>query len=394
MPDLPYYQTRELRATIAGLPARVITKPGFPGWDSVSPTADLLAEAPNAAPGLRAALFGCGHAAAAVGWARRLPQARITLLDTSAVALAMAERTLAANAVAGAKVFSGVSLLPELAGALDLVAIDLPQSRPLARRWLAEAHALLREGGQLLLAGPNELGIQSAIADAAALFGEAQLVTYRRRCRLARASRGASPQVPAWAAEPGIAPATWQENDIELAGRHHALASLPGVFAYDRLDDGTALLLRHLLDPAGLRVLDAGCGYGPLGLAAGLRGAAHVDLIDASIPAVAAARENLARLGVPGEALAGDALAPVADRRYDLILSNLPFHTGKQVSYDVAEAIIRHGRTLLARGGRMVIVVNQFVRHDRLLAELFAEVETLADDRRYRVLSANTVAKV
>ncbi|MDZ4718368.1 MAG: methyltransferase [Roseiflexaceae bacterium] len=385
--ELPYYQTRELRGTIAGHALRVVTKPGFAGWEAIGAPTELLAEAVVSPPDARVAIFGCGHGALGAVLSRIVPRGRIVLLDPSAIALAMAEQTLVANGARNASVLDSISLLPEQANSFDLVLIDLPQSRQLARRWLAEAHTLLQVGGQLLLAGPNDQGIQSVIDDAAALFGNAGLVAYRKHCRVARAIRlEAPPDPPPWAQEPGIAPGTWHDIHLDLVGQSVVLASLPGVFAYDRLDDGTALLLAHMPNANGLRVLDAGCGNGIIGIAAALQGAAQIDMVDSDMLAIAAAHENSARYHVSGEVLAGDALQLVASRRYDLIVSNPPFHAGKQVSYAASEVFIRHGRTLLKRGGRQVLVANRFIRYDRLLGEVFGQVETLADDRRYHVL--------
>jgi 16S rRNA (guanine1207-N2)-methyltransferase len=385
--DFPYYQTRELRATIAGHALRVVTKPGFAGWEAIGAPTELLTDAVASPPDAHVAIYGCGHGALGAVLSRMVPRGRIVLLDQSAVALAMAAQTLVANGARNASVVDTISLLPDQAGTFDLVLIDLPQSRQLARRWLVEAHAILRVGGQLLLAGPNDQGIQSVIDDAAALFGNAGLVAYRKRCRVVRAIRTESPpNPPLWAHEPGIAPGTWHDIQLDLVGKPVTLASLPGVFAYDRLDDGTALLLAHLPDLNGLRVLDAGCGNGIIGVAAALQGATQIDMVDAHLLAIAAARENIARYTIPGVALAGDALAPVANRRYDLIVSNPPFHAGKQVSYDAAEIFLRQGRALLNRGGRLVLVANRFIRYDRLLGELFGQVTTIADDRRYHVL--------
>ncbi len=371
---------------IGGQAIRVITKPGFSGWDTVSPTLDLLAEAidPTA---LQVALFGCGHGALAVALARRTPLIKLTLCDPSMIALAMAARTLQASGLYGMTISTALSLLPDGAEKFDSVLIDLPQSRQLARRWLVEAHELLREGGTLLLAGPNELGVQSVIEDVAALFGSVALVTYRRKCRIVRATRAATqPTRPNWAQEPGIQPGSWHELELQLAGMPSRLASLPGVFGYEGLDAGTALLLSCIPDPHGLRVLDIGCGYGAIGIFVGLCGAAHVDLVDSNRLAVAAAHENLTRYTIPGEALASDVLDAVAGQRYDLILSNPPFHVGKTVSLDAAEIFVRQGQKLLTRGGRMVLVANRFIRHDRLLSAAFGNCETLADNGHYWVL--------
>jgi 16S rRNA (guanine1207-N2)-methyltransferase len=371
----------------------VFTKPGFSNWESVSPASELLLEAAGPERGAafrRAALFGCGSGALAVALARQAPAARIDLIDISTVALDMAERTLRANGVQTATVCRAITLLPEQAGQMDMMLIDLPQGRALARRWLVEAAQLLRPGGRLILAGRNELGIQSVADDARALFGAANMFGYRRKCRAFVVPRQeVMPAAPEWASLPGIAPSTWHSVVAELAGAPRELASLPGTFSYERLDAGTALLLRAMPDAAGQKVADAGCGYGPLGLAAALGGAARVVMTDASTLAAAAAEENIRRLDLAATTtiLAGDALAPLAGQRFDMLLSNPPFHAGKRVSYDVAELFVRQGRELIKPGGRLVIVANRFIRYDYLVREVFGQVEVLAHDRSYHVLA-------
>jgi 16S rRNA (guanine1207-N2)-methyltransferase len=388
MTILSYTKTTEFQATILGISLRVISKPGLPQWESVSPTAHLLAEAFDPTH-KRVALLGCGHGALAVALAKHAPALELTLCDAWAIALAMAAKTLQANGVRGVQISQAASLLPAGAGQFDCVVIDQPQSRALARRWLAEAHGLLREGGILLLAGPNELGIQSVIDDADALFGTAGLLAYKRKCRVVRAARSAMQPLPGWATSAGIAAGTWHNLNIELAGETRQLASLPGVFAFDQLDAGTALLLDCMPDPHGLRVLDIGCGYGALGLAACLRGAQRVEMVDSNLLAVAAARENIRRLGVQAEALSGDIADSVLGKRYDLIVINPPFHVGKQVVFDVAEAMIQQSKSLLATGGKLLMVANRFIRHDRLLREAFGTCTTIADTGQYWVLGSS-----
>lgn len=384
----PYYQTREIRATITGRQIRVVTKPGFPGWETITPASLLLAEAVAAPADTRIALFGSGHGALGVALAHRTPGAQISLLEQNSVALAMARHTLAANTVKNAACVDAITLLPEQAGAFDCITIEIPHSRQLMRHWLVEAYALLRSGGELYLAGPNDQGIQSAIEDAAQLFAGATLVRYKSRNRVARAVKQPG-ELPAWAQEPGIAPGTWYELELELAGQQCRLCSLPGVFAYDRLDEGTALLLSVLRVPQGARVLDIGCGYGAIGIAAALSGAAYVDLLDTNLLAVAAAQENIRRYGLAATAFPSDALAAVQGRAYDLIVTNPPFHAGKQIAYDMAEAFIADSARLLQRNGRLVLVANRFIRYDRQLADQYGSVEVLAQNSSYHVLVAS-----
>lgn len=385
-----YSKTFTVAGTLAGEPVRVAGKAGLAGGAAVGDVAALAAELVQPAPDERVALLGCGNGALGVALARRLRGGHLTLSDPSLIALRLARATLAANGVANATVSEDISLLPAGAGAFDRVVVLAPQSRALGRRWLVEAHGLLRAGGVLDVAGANGGGIKPLIADAAALFGAARTLGYGRGCRVGEAVRAQEPPpAPAWATEPGIAPGTWHALRAELPGGPVELVSLPGIFSYDRLDQGTALLLQHLGPCAGLRVLDAGCGYGPLGVAAARLGAARVDMLDVSLLAVAAARENIARLALPGAAAeASDALEAAAGRAYDLVVSNPPFHAGKAVDTAMAEAFFAQARALLAPGGRLLLVANRFLPYERHLRAHFRRVEAVAQSSSYKILAA------
>lgn len=107
-----------------------------------------------------------------------------------------------------------------------------------------------------------------------------------------------------------------------------------GVFSAASVDVGTRLLLKTLATSGhagGSRVLDLGCGYGPLGLAlAAMSPRSVVDLVDRDAVALAYARLNSELNGVGGvrvEPGLGWADVP-ADRRYDLFVSNIPAKIG------------------------------------------------------------------
>ena len=73
--------------------------------------------------------------------------------------------------------------------------------------------------------------------------------------------------------------------------------SQPGIFSWDRIDDGSALLARHLPDDLSGAVADFGCGWGYLSrevLARARWASTRLDLIDAEYRALEAARANLA----------------------------------------------------------------------------------------------------
>lgn len=274
--------------------------------------------------------------------------------------------------------------------AFDAVVFATSLHRPLVRRWLAHAYHVLAQGGHLLLAGANDAGVRSAIGDAKRLFGDPVGEDYRRRHRVASFRRDTGPdEYPYWFDQPGIAPGTWQAFDVTVRGHAFALHTLPGVFPGDRLDTGTALLLEHLTVASGARVLDAGCGTGVIGLLAARLGATRVDLIDANLLAIAAARENVSTLEIAGtRVLASDVYGAVAGQRYDLIVSNPPFHQGKAIDTSMPDRLISEAPDHLLLGGQLLLVANSFLRYERRMHGVFREVETVAATRQYHIIAA------
>jgi release factor glutamine methyltransferase len=102
-----------------------------------------------------------------------------------------------------------------------------------------------------------------------------------------------------------------------------AVEAPEGVYA-PRSD--TELLARVLLEQVvrGSTVLDLCTGTGALALVAARAGARAVG-VDRCARAVAAARDNARRTGLTLEVLQGDLYAPVAGRRFDLVVANPPY---------------------------------------------------------------------
>ncbi len=163
-----------------------------------------------------------------------------------------------------------------------------------------------------------------------------------------------------------------------------------GVFASEGLDPGTALLIENMLVPERAEVLDVGSGWGPIGLAAAIaapRG--RVVLVDPNRRAVSLSRENLAANGVSNaEVFRGSFFVPVEERRFDLVVSNPPYHLGRAaLEHFFSEVPVHlkpHGRLLLVGKGSQGALYYQ-----HRLGEVFARVEILARGGGYRVLEAS-----
>ena len=160
------------------------------------------------------------------------------------------------------------------------------------------------------------------------------------------------------------------------------------VFAAHGLDPGSALLIASTTVRSTDRVLDVGCGWGALGIAAAKAASGgSVVLTDVNRRAVALARENVRANEVKNaEVRAGPLYRPVEGERFDLIVSNPPYHAGRALVLSLLEGGLAH----LTPGGRLVIVGkgSQGIKfYQAWLEERYpGRVEVLGRRGGYRVL--------
>lgn len=157
-----------------------------------------------------------------------------------------------------------------------------------------------------------------------------------------------------------------REVSFQLRGRDYVLCAAGGVFSADRLDPGTAVLLRKGELPkadTGGAILDLGCGYGPIAtVLATVAPQATVWAVDVNARARELARENTKGLKVtvvaPEEVPAG--------LNFEQIWSNPPIRIGKQELHD----LLLHWLPRLAPGGVAWLVVGKHLGADSLQAWL------------------------
>ena len=172
-----------------------------------------------------------------------------------------------------------------------------------------------------------------------------------------------------------LPPHIHREVLLDFAGRRLVFATSLELFSSHQVDVGTRLLLRTI-EPLlsggsteGARLLDLGCGYGPLGVAlATLPRVAAVCLADRDALALDFARENARRNGLGADVeervtfVASLGLDGVAagggEAGYDLVAANIPGKAGEAV----IASMLLGALGVLRPGGLVAIVVIEPVR--------------------------------
>jgi 16S rRNA (guanine1207-N2)-methyltransferase len=379
-----YYRCQYAEAIVDGQPLTWATRAALgPPGDRLT-SALLLAESARADPGARVLYMHCAEGIAGAAIGRQLEGGSLTLLDAHVAAVDAARCTLSANRIARAQI-----MLSDCASAVrdqryDLVLSLLPKGRAVWEQTVLDAAAILRPGGDLILAGANDSGIKTAAKFVERVFGEAIVLAYRGSCRAIRAARPTSLELPESDDD------EWHIHEERVGEIQLAYATKPGLFSWQRLDDGTRLLIEamyaHPLERDD-RVLDLGSGSGVLALVAERQAArGSVVAVDADCRAVEATRRTLAHNHVThAQALVSDCAWAVRGQAFTAVVTNPPFHRQRDTTYAVVEQMIRDAARLLIPGGRLCLVGNRFLRYGPLIEGAFGSATVLSQTNRYTV---------
>lgn len=261
-----------------------------------------------------------------------------------------------------------------------LVLVLPPRQREEARALFAKAFSLAAPSGVIVASMPNDEGAKAGEGDLKRIAPLSGTLS-KYHCRVFWTHAPARDEALV---------AEWRRLDAPrpiLGGR---FVSRPGVFAWDRIDAASALLVEHLPTDLAGHGADLGAGYGYLSSEVLRRcpGVTAVDLYEAEARALALARENLRDASVALSFHWHDVTAGVS-AQYDFIVMNPPFHAqGRGDRPDIGRRFIEVAAGALKPRGRLWLVANRHLPYESALGSGFAQVRTVAERGGFKVIEA------
>lgn len=248
----------------------------------------------------------------------------------------------------------------------------LPRSREQGRAWLAAAVARVRPGGPVWIDGQKTDGIETMQKElrVRATLGDVLAKAHGRILRI-EAGEGESFR-------------DWAERDLEPAP---GFVTRPGVFSADRIDRGSAALARALPETMRGIVADLGAGWGWLAAQILKRpDVAELHLIEADTTALDCARRNV----VDDRARFhwADVATFAPERPFDMIVTNPPFHAGRDADPSLGAAFIEAAARMLTPGGRLFLVANRHLPYEPVVARLFRDMRELDAASGFKIILA------
>ncbi|MEM6635949.1 MAG: class I SAM-dependent methyltransferase [Pseudomonadota bacterium] len=256
---------------------------------------------------------------------------------------------------------------PESASAAIIV---LPRERRLARAWIVKAIRLLPEGGPIWIDGHKKDGVDAVLKECRSIFEIGTVISL------------AHGKIFGFSAGP--LPDDWSDAPRRVAAR---FLVPPGSFSADAIDPGSAALVEVLPHDLAGSVADLGSGWGYLSaeIIASTK-LSEIHLFDANHDALAASRENV------NDARAQFHWADVpnlpADPRFDAVVTNPPFHTGRKGDPELGRAFIRAASQILKPAGSLWLVANRHLPYESALDEGFGRVELVNGAAGFKVFHA------
>jgi 16S rRNA (guanine1207-N2)-methyltransferase len=164
------------------------------------------------------------------------------------------------------------------------------------------------------------------------------------------------------------------------------LWSQPGVFSWDRIDAGSALLAEHLPPMKG-NGADLGCGVGYLSrVILSSPAVTKLAMLELDRRAVEQAKKNVdtARTDIRWT----DVTVDTSLSNLDFVVMNPPFHDGGIEDRALGHQFIQRAAQALRKGGACWLVANRHLPYEAVMQPLFAQVALRAETGGFKIYEA------
>ncbi len=293
------------------------------------------------------------------------------ILDTSLANLSSAKKTFGNSR----QLFAGA--IWEFPLQVEYLGLIIPADKggKRAEAEITGAYNSLQKGGKAYIVNHKDRGAKTYEKKIKTIFGNNRIIAKNSGWRLSMAIKESNNRQPV------------EKVEFEAGGLN--LIAEPGVYAAGKLDPGSKFLLENV-DMELFKektVLDIGAGYGIFSLKASLLGA-KITALDDDLLAVKSVFKNAQKYGLDIRCLHSDVNSALKDEEdFDFVISNPPFHLGKQVKMDLPFAFIAAAHKHLIKGGEMFLVANKALAYEPLLKE-FSDWRTINENKAFKLLWA------
>ena len=170
-----------------------------------------------------------------------------------------------------------------------------------------------------------------------------------------------------------------------LRGISFEFYTASGIFSPKKIDRGTKILIERLIMEKDWKVLDFGCGYGPVGITtAKCFPETQVLMIDINRRAIQLANMNIKLNNLSNISAKYSNLFENIDQKFDTILVNPPQTAGRKLCFE----IIGQSKKYLEKDGLLQLVARHNKGGSELskkMKEVFGNVNEIAKKSGYRV---------
>lgn len=272
---------------------------------------------------------------------------------------------------------------PEMTANIKAAVVFMPKAKGELAVLLDYLSSSLNPGCSIFLVGEKKSGVESAAKKLKDHY-RATKIDSAKHCQLWRLTGEVIGQDNDFDLDNWI-----NYYTVEYANKPLQFASMPGVFSFERLDEGTQLLLETLEEGRPKRIqgrmLDFGCGSGVIAICAKqLHPNTELELVDINWFALQCSERSCMKNNIEARIYPSNGWSEVKGR-VDGVLSNPPFHAGIKTEYGTSEQFIHEALKKTSKHAPMLIVANRFLKYPGLIEQSFGKVETVNQNGKFSV---------